>query len=68
MGLFLDRERVLMSMKNKTKNASQVAKGNIEETVGKASGNDRLESDGTVDQVAGHVKQASEKLKDALKE
>lgn len=57
-----------MSKKNRAKNASQVAKGNVEEAVGKASGNDRLETEGMVDQVAGHVKQASEKLKDAVKE
>jgi uncharacterized protein YjbJ (UPF0337 family) len=57
-----------MSNKNKAKNTSQVAKGHVEEAVGKASGNDRLEADGKVDQVAGHVKQAGENLKDAIKE
>ena len=56
-----------MSKKNKAKNATQVAKGNVEKAVGKATGNDRLEADGAVNQFAGRVKQASEKLKDAVK-
>jgi uncharacterized protein YjbJ (UPF0337 family) len=49
------------------KNATQVAKGNVEETAGKISGNDRLVVDGKVDQMVGNVKQASEKVKDAVK-
>ena len=56
-----------MSKKNKAKNATQVAKGHVEETAGKVSGNERLEDDGKVDQMVGNVKQASEKIKDAVK-
>ena len=56
-----------MSKKNKAKNATQVAKGHVEETAGKVSGNERLEDDGKVDQMVGNVKQASEKIKDADK-
>ncbi len=55
-----------MSKKNKAKNTSQVAKGHVEEAVGKATGNDRLEAEGKVDRVAGHVKHAGEHLKDAI--
>jgi uncharacterized protein YjbJ (UPF0337 family) len=57
-----------MSKKNKAKNAAQVAKGNVEEAAGRVSGNDRLEEDGKVDQMMGNIKQASEKIKDAVKE
>jgi uncharacterized protein YjbJ (UPF0337 family) len=53
--------------KNKVKNATQVAKGKVEEAAGKVSGNERLEDDGKVDQMTGNVKQASEKIKDAVK-
>lgn len=56
-----------MSKKNKAKNATQVAKGHVEEAVGKATGNDRLETSGKVDQMKGKVKQAGEKIKDAVK-
>ena len=57
-----------MSKKNKAKNAAQVEKGNVEEAAGRVSGNDRLEEDGKVDQMMGNIKQASEKIKDAVKE
>ncbi|MHB2029130.1 MAG: CsbD family protein [Acidimicrobiales bacterium] len=56
-----------MSKKNKVKNATQVAKGHIEEVGGKVSGNNRLEEDGKVDQMKGNLKQASESVKDAAK-
>jgi uncharacterized protein YjbJ (UPF0337 family) len=56
-----------MSKKKKAKNATQIAKGKVEEAVGKATGNDQLESDGQVDQFEGNIKQAGEKLKDAVK-
>ena len=57
-----------MTKKNKAKNASQVVKGTVKESVGKVTGNDKLESDGKVDQMEGHVRQAGENLKDAFKE
>ncbi len=56
-----------MSKKNKAKNATQVAKGHVEEAAGKLSGNERLEEDGKVDQMKGNLKQAGEKIKDAVK-
>jgi uncharacterized protein YjbJ (UPF0337 family) len=56
-----------MFKKNKAKNAAQVAKGNVEEVAGKASGNERLEADGQADQAVGHLKQAGEKIKDVFK-
>jgi uncharacterized protein YjbJ (UPF0337 family) len=55
-----------MSKKNKAKNSAQVAKGNVEEAAGRVSGNERLEEDGKVDQMMGNLKQASEKIKDAV--
>jgi uncharacterized protein YjbJ (UPF0337 family) len=56
-----------MSAKDKAKNKAQITKGKLEETVGKATGNEDLEDEGRADQVAGKVKQAGEKVKDAFK-
>ena len=57
----------MMSKIDKSKNTTQIAKGKIKETAGKAAGNDQLEADGEVDQLKGHLKQVGEKAKDAFK-
>ncbi|WP_423782903.1 CsbD family protein [Ferrimicrobium acidiphilum] len=56
-----------MLRKNKAKHTSQVAKGHIEESAGKVSGNHRLEAHGKADQLAGHVKQVGERFRNAIK-
>ncbi|MGD0287667.1 MAG: CsbD family protein [Acidimicrobiales bacterium] len=56
-----------MTTTDKAKNTAQQAKGKLKETVGKVSGNDKLQAEGKADQVKGNVKQAGEKLKDAFK-
>jgi uncharacterized protein YjbJ (UPF0337 family) len=56
-----------MSKKDKVKNSAQIAKGKIKEVAGKSNGDVQLEAEGNVDQMKGHVKQAGENLKDALK-
>ena len=56
-----------MTKKDKAKNTSQIAKGKVKESVGKALGDDQLEADGNADQMKGNVKQAGEKIKDAFK-
>jgi uncharacterized protein YjbJ (UPF0337 family) len=57
----------MMSKVDKSKNNTQIAKGKIKETAGRATENDRLEVDGEIDQIKGHLKQAGEKAKDAFK-
>jgi uncharacterized protein YjbJ (UPF0337 family) len=57
-----------MTKKDKVKNTTQIAKGRLKESAGKATGNDRLQADGEVDQLKGNIKQAGEKVKDAFKE
>jgi uncharacterized protein YjbJ (UPF0337 family) len=52
---------------DKVKNAKQKAKGKLKEAVGKASGDDSLQSEGKADQRKASLKQAGEKVKDALK-
>ena len=56
-----------MSSKNKAQNMSQVAKGKVAEKAGQASGNEQLEAQGLKDQTQGHMKQAGEEIKDAIK-
>jgi uncharacterized protein YjbJ (UPF0337 family) len=56
-----------MATADKAKNSAQRAKGKAKETVGKATGNDRLRVKGKADQMKGNLKQAGEKVKDALK-
>ncbi|MFF5638451.1 CsbD family protein [Streptomyces sp. NPDC012825] len=42
------------------------AKGKVEETAGKAVGNERLTTQGGADQAKGDARQAKEKIEDAL--
>jgi uncharacterized protein YjbJ (UPF0337 family) len=57
-----------MGKKNKARNLAQVAKGKVKEATGKSVGNEQLEAEGNIDQVEGNLKQAGEKVKDALQE
>jgi uncharacterized protein YjbJ (UPF0337 family) len=55
-----------MSAVDKIKNATQSAQGDVKEQTGRATNNPRLEAEGRGDKIAGNVKQAGEKLKDAV--
>jgi uncharacterized protein YjbJ (UPF0337 family) len=57
-----------VSNKDKAKNATQVFKGKLKEAMGKKTGNQKLETEGNTDQMKGNLKQAGEKVKDALQE
>jgi uncharacterized protein YjbJ (UPF0337 family) len=46
---------------------AQRAKGRVKETAGKVTGNDRLRIKGRTDRAKGNLKQAGEKVKDAVK-
>jgi uncharacterized protein YjbJ (UPF0337 family) len=56
-----------MAKTNKVKNAKQLAKGELKEAVGKVTGNEKLRDEGKKDQSIANLKQAGEKVKDALK-
>jgi len=56
-----------MATSDKARNTAQRAKGKIKEEAGKATGNDRLRAKGEADQLKGNLKQAGEKVKDAVK-
>lgn len=55
-----------MSGVDKAKNKVQEATGQVKETAGKATGDDQLRAEGKADQTKGNLKQAGEKIKDAL--
>jgi uncharacterized protein YjbJ (UPF0337 family) len=56
-----------MSATDKAKNHAQVAKGHVKEAAGKAAGDVALEAEGKGDKVSGNLKQAGEKVKDAVR-
>jgi uncharacterized protein YjbJ (UPF0337 family) len=56
-----------MSAIDKAKDKAQSAKGHVKEAAGKATDDRSLEAEGKGDQVVGNLKQAGEKLKDAVK-
>jgi uncharacterized protein YjbJ (UPF0337 family) len=57
-----------MSGTDKAKNKAEEVGGKVKEGVGKATGDRSLENQGKVDQTKGNLKQAGEKVKDAIKE
>ncbi|MBO9135012.1 MULTISPECIES: CsbD family protein [Rhizobium] len=54
--------------KNRIEGAAKELKGTIKETVGKLTGNERLEAEGKVDKAAGEVQSTVGKGKDAVKD
>ena len=56
-----------MGIFDKAKNAAQSASGDAKEKFGDATGNESLQAEGKKDQVAGDLKNAGEKVKDAFK-
>jgi uncharacterized protein YjbJ (UPF0337 family) len=56
-----------MSAIDKAKDKAQVAKGDVKSRVGRATGDRSMEAEGKGDKVSGNLKQAGEKVKDALK-
>jgi uncharacterized protein YjbJ (UPF0337 family) len=55
-----------MGLKNKAKNTGETIKGDAKQKVGKATGNEQWQAEGKVDSAKGNLKQAGEKVKDAL--
>ncbi len=56
-----------MSATDKAKDKVQEAKGRVKEATGKATDDRSLEAEGKGDKVAGNLKQAGEKVKDAFR-
>ena len=56
-----------MGAMDKAKDKAQVVKGNVKSGVGRATGDRSMEAEGEADKVSGNLKQAGEKVKDAIK-
>lgn len=56
-----------MTLEDKAKNSAQTARGKAKDVVGRATGDKDLQSEGKAEQAVGHLKQAGEKVKDAVK-
>jgi uncharacterized protein YjbJ (UPF0337 family) len=56
-----------VALEDKARNSAETARGKAKNVVGRATGNKDLESEGKAEQVVGHLKQAGEKVKDAVK-
>jgi len=61
------REEPTMGLDDKIANKGQDLGGKIKEGTGKATGDRDLEAEGKGDQAAAGIKQAGEKIKDAVK-
>jgi uncharacterized protein YjbJ (UPF0337 family) len=55
-----------VGLEDKARNTAETAKGKAKDVVGHATGNKDLEAEGKADQGKGHLKQAGEKVKDAV--
>jgi uncharacterized protein YjbJ (UPF0337 family) len=56
-----------MSAQDKAKNTAEKTTGKVKEEAGKITGDESVEAEGKADQVAGDLKNAGEKAKDAFK-
>ncbi|WP_370949394.1 CsbD family protein [Amycolatopsis sp. cg5] len=54
-------------MNDKMENKAEELKGKAKEAVGDATGNEQWQAEGKADQAKGSLKQAGEKVKDAIK-
>ena len=54
-------------MNDKFENKGEELKGRAKEAVGDATGNEQWQAEGKADQAKGSLKQAGEKIKDAVK-
>jgi uncharacterized protein YjbJ (UPF0337 family) len=63
-----DRKAFAVGTGDKIDNKVNVLKGKIKEAAGRANEDPELEAEGQGDQAKGHVKQAGEKIKDAVKD
>ena len=57
-----------MGYDDKVDNKAEEFGGKVKETTGKATGDERLEAEGKVDQSSANIKQAGEKVKDAFRD
>ena len=57
-----------MALEDKARHAAESARGKVKNVAGKAKGDEEMEAEGKAEQVLGHLKQAGEKVKDAVQQ
>ncbi len=57
-----------MALEDKARNAAQTARGKAKKVAGGATDDKGLEAEGKADETMGHLKQAGEKVKDAVRD
>ena len=55
-----------MALEDKARNTAETARGKAKDVAGRAKGDKDLKTEGKAEQVVGHLKQAGEKVKDAV--
>jgi uncharacterized protein YjbJ (UPF0337 family) len=60
-------ENIMSSTGDKAKGLANEAVGNVKQGVGKATGNDKMRTEGAIQEKKGEVQQAVGKAKDAIK-
>ena len=63
----LHDEEADVSFADKVRDKAQELRGRIKRNTGEVTGNRRLQAEGSADEVMGNLKQAGEKVKDALR-
>jgi uncharacterized protein YjbJ (UPF0337 family) len=56
-----------VALEDKARNTAETAKGKAKDVAGRVTGDKDLETEGKAEQVVGHLKQAGEKVKDAVR-
>lgn len=56
-----------MGVEDKFNNSAENTAGKVKEGVGRATDNERLETEGRADQTRANIKQAGEKIKDVFR-
>jgi uncharacterized protein YjbJ (UPF0337 family) len=56
-----------MALEDKARNTAETVRGKAKDVAGRATGDKDLETEGKIEQVLGHLKQAGEKVKDAVR-
>jgi uncharacterized protein YjbJ (UPF0337 family) len=56
-----------MAIEDKARNTAETARGKAKDVAGRVTGDKDLETEGKAEQVVGHLKQAGEKVKDAVR-
>ena len=56
-----------MALEDKARNTAETVRGKAKDVAGRATGDKDLETEGKTEQVLGHLRQAGEKVKDAVR-